>query len=703
MVEQNQIQNMFFSKDIITNLNKIVQQQTNSINSTKEEKQELVNTLVKNMKTVYKNIDTSKINNKNFESIFDQYKKHSIMETINDIKKSKASSTDMKFKRDFTSNPNQGNRVMDRPTSTKSSFEGFSNSNGYESSLDQVFKPIVDNLNDNKFNNFNSGKPKDAVSRMEDVQKSRQAEMAARNQRPPTPDFLKSQKSNPDKDSSNSRNSSFKPVGRGDKPDFTNMKSDEMNQGFQGLSNDTGGDLYSLDNFDKQLIDVDMTEDTTSFEDRLKKLQSERGNIKPITNNTAVDFTSDTFPKSDSMGNNMIPQKTKQMLQQEQLKQQQFKQDQLKQQSIQEQQRQEQQRQEQSIQEQQRQEQQYKQQSIQEQQRQEQQYKQQSIQEQQRQEQFKQQQQMPQDQVNDKFSMIKNSMKSVNIEVKEETKRLKQLEEENNMLKETIRQYNELDTIKQQIADEFEQLNNKNEIVSLKEIELAKKESEIKQLIVNYDYLFKSHQLQFEVTSKENKSNYVWNMKMIPNVMGIKLMSYSIPLPRFNVEENKNNMLKIKIGDTIHDINVKNGKYTIDELIDSINNVITKMKININVTVNSMQHITIESENDFELIETILSKDNLGFTNKYDISNKIISDRIWDLRVEDKVYLYLNNLSDIMPFGVLHFNGNSTCNFRFDKPFNMEKLEIIFKDSKGYDFNFHNLPHSLSFMVDLLN
>ena len=310
---------------------------------------------------------------------------------------------------------------------------------------------------------------------------------------------------------------------------------------------------------------------------------------------------------------------------------------------------------------------------------------------------------MPQDQVNDKFSMIKNSMKSVNIEVKEETKRLKQLEEENNMLKETIRQYNELDTIKQQIADEFEQLNNKNEIVSLKEIELAKKESEIKQLIVNYDYLFKSHQLQFEVTSKENKSNYVWNMKMIPNVMGIKLMSYSIPLPRFNVEENKNNMLKIKIGDTIHDINVKNGKYTIDELIDSINNVITKMKININVTVNSMQHITIESENDFELIETILSKDNLGFTNKYDISNKIISDRIWDLRVEDKVYLYLNNLSDIMPFGVLHFNGNSTCNFRFDKPFNMEKLEIIFKDSKGYDFNFHNLPHSLSFMVDLLN
>ena len=74
MVEQKQLQNTFFSKEVITNLNKIVQQQTNTTSSSKEEKQEVVDTLIKNMKTVYKSIDISKINNKNFDSIFDQYK-----------------------------------------------------------------------------------------------------------------------------------------------------------------------------------------------------------------------------------------------------------------------------------------------------------------------------------------------------------------------------------------------------------------------------------------------------------------------------------------------------------------------------------------------------------------------------------------------------------------------------------------------------
>ena len=30
-------------------------------------------------------------------------------------------------------------------------------------------------------------------------------------------------------------------------------------------------------------------------------------------------------------------------------------------------------------------------------------------------------------------------------------------------------------------------------------------------------------------------------------------------------------------------------------------------------------------------------------------------------------------------------------------------LEIIFKDSKGFNYNFYNLPHSLSFLVEKIN
>jgi hypothetical protein len=123
------------------------------------------------------------------------------------------------------------------------------------------------------------------------------------------------------------------------------------------------------------------------------------------------------------------------------------------------------------------------------------------------------------------------------------------------------------------------------------------------------------------------------------------------------------------------------------------------MNINISISINSAQHIIIESPEQFEIIETYLSKENLGFIT----SNSNISDRVWDLRIEDKVYLYLNNLSDTIPFGVLYFNGMTTCQFKFDKPYNLDKLEIVFKDSKGYVCNFHNLPHSLSFMVDKIN
>ena len=159
---QNELQNMFFGKETITDLNKILQQQTKTETVSKDMKQELVNILIKNMKIVYRSIDMSKINSNNFNSIFDQFKKHSIIESVNEYKSN--SNMTNKFKRDFTSNPNSGNKLMDRPQSTKyneqsmqssNSFEGYGKSTGYESTLDQAFRPIVENTEDlNKFNNY---------------------------------------------------------------------------------------------------------------------------------------------------------------------------------------------------------------------------------------------------------------------------------------------------------------------------------------------------------------------------------------------------------------------------------------------------------------------------------------------------------------------------------------------------------------------
>ena len=105
------------------------------------------------MKTVYKSINTSKINGSNINSILEQFKKHSITMSINDISKT----SDMKYQRDFKSIPNTGNKFIDRPESSKgnsftlnqqvqdverkrTTIEGYDNS--MNASLDQLFKPL---------------------------------------------------------------------------------------------------------------------------------------------------------------------------------------------------------------------------------------------------------------------------------------------------------------------------------------------------------------------------------------------------------------------------------------------------------------------------------------------------------------------------------------------------------------------------------
>jgi len=350
----DQFQNIFFSKDCISGLNKLLLQQNNLNNLNREGKQEVINILVKNMKTVYRSLDLTKINNVNFDSIFKQFREHSVKQSLSEIKQTNLlavysqSASEIKFQRDFNSNPNTGNKYLDRPESTKSftpsnlnqkvasveqkrneqrmnndMFSGFGPDMGnYESSLDQAFKPIVENITDGQqINAYSSGRTGDVNSKMEEISQMRQNEVTFRNQKPPTPDFLKPVKSNPDRqelrgsDRSSQSNQpsqhnqpSMQPpqIKKGDKPDFKNMDSNSFNQGFQGLANDSGGDLYSIDNIDKPLVEAEIVEDKTSFEDRLKRLQSERDNLKPTSQQKNINFTDENFPKAE-IGSNFIP------------------------------------------------------------------------------------------------------------------------------------------------------------------------------------------------------------------------------------------------------------------------------------------------------------------------------------------------------------------------------------------------------------
>ena len=183
-------------------------------------------------------------------------------------------------------------------------------------------------------------------------------------------------------------------------------------------------------------------------------------------------------------------------------------------------------------------------------------------------------------------------------------------------------------------------------------------------------------------------------------------MYYSLPEPKFNIEENKNNCLHIKINSDDIKIVLPTGKYNIDDLIFSINEEISKINSNIKLSLNKQQKVIISSSEESDIIDIVptqLSQYNLGFTNEIEIGNSHTSNKIWDLRIDDKVYLYLTNLSEEVPFGLLYFNGKSVSQFKFQKPFNMSNLEILFKDSNGNQYNFYDLPHNLSFIIEKLD
>ena len=148
MTENNQIQNHFFSKDTISNLNKLLLQQSSFQNLSRDGKLELINILVKHMKQVYKAMDITKINEENFSSIFDQFKKYSLIESLNEINKTNTlsnlqqSSSELKFARDFNSNPTNGNKLMERPSSTKINSNQFDQPN-YLNSTENIYNQDI--------------------------------------------------------------------------------------------------------------------------------------------------------------------------------------------------------------------------------------------------------------------------------------------------------------------------------------------------------------------------------------------------------------------------------------------------------------------------------------------------------------------------------------------------------------------------------
>jgi hypothetical protein len=744
-------QNILFSKDNISNLNKQILENFNLNNLDKDNKKKIIDILIKTMKTIYKSkLDLKRIDNKNAKGIITQFNKASITETAKELSKDEdllqiinPNSSKRKFQRDFESNPNEGNRIMDRPqaVSNKSRIENqflyppdYSKSKEPDSKFDRLFKPIVDNVNEEyKFNqyqskddNVDSGKRFDSLM----AERSNESHMG---QRPPTPDFLKPVQTSTRTQEPFKQTQSNTYTKKGGKPDFTKpIPENELSTGF--LSANDNNDLYDINNIDKPLEIMEIEEDSRPFDQRLKNLQSERGSvtIKPSAEKinfqdpnlmidadqipeyqpkTIEDIKREKEEEGRRRQNEMRKQldnsnfdERRQVINRNQNEEQRLLDQRLAEQRLSEQRLSEQRLAEQRLSEQ----------RLAEQRLSEQRLAERNLLEQQKQLElerklFELEKKKPANVIKSalKSSDTKVDMNKIQTMIKKITElddlkeKIKESKEENERLKKKLLEEKpNFDFVKKEIGTEFTKLH-------ARELEVLKKEEELKVLLKKYNYLYGLRHIQMDISPTTANSNYTFEFNKISNITGIKLMSYSVLQPRYNIEEDKNNIFSYIINDEQINIELKTGKYKIEDLLNNLTiksnllfdlNFEEKVTVKINIKEDSVDNL---KANTFEILSTPLSQEILGFINTCSNSNNYIADRTWDLRVEDKIYLFLDNIEDTMPFAVLYFNNQSPQQFRFEEPIELDKLELTFKDSKGRLFNFYGLNYSLNIQLEI--
>jgi hypothetical protein len=222
----------------------------------------------------------------------------------------------------------------------------------------------------------------------------------------------------------------------------------------------------------------------------------------------------------------------------------------------------------------------------------------------------------------------------------------------------------------------------------------------MKILMKKYQYLYGTSNIQLDISPDEPLSNFSLEFETIENIVGIKLMSYSIPEARYNIESEKNNIFQIKnITNEIIELKLNSGKYSIESLLEKLNTKSEKYKFQLNVE----QFVEINSNETFEIISTPLSREVLGFTSICKDNSKFIADKLWDLRIEEKIFLFINNLDDSTPFAILYKNNQGNNSIKFEKLIKLDKLELSFKDSNGRAFNFYGLKYNLNIQLELNN
>ena len=238
------------------------------------------------------------------------------------------------------------------------------------------------------------------------------------------------------------------------------------------------------------------------------------------------------------------------------------------------------------------------------------------------------------------------------------------------------------------MVNEVNMMKINNSILNQRENELFKKEVEIKQLLESYVNINNMKNISMNINFNEGKYNFKFDR--LDNIVNISLVNYSLPNIRYNITSN-NNILKY-INDNMKELVIPKGRYNIELLLEKLKN--NDFKLNLDFD----EKVVISSNNNIELHETNLLK-CLGF-NK--VSGKELkADRIYDLRNTSKVLLYIKNLDNDYPMGVLYNNRtNSSIESYYDN-LSLENFEIELRDENNNIYDLNNMECRLNFMLTI--
>ena len=279
----------------------------------------------------------------------------------------------------------------------------------------------------------------------------------------------------------------------------------------------------------------------------------------------------------------------------------------------------------------------------------------------------------------DDYNILSNKLNKYNEKNNEILKKINNLEENILSKLNSNNENKELDLVKKEknkVKDLMKQLVDKQKNIK-KEIDTLNNE---KKSLLNINEKI--------VTINVNKNNFIYNLSdKIHNIEKINLISYNIQKNIYNINDNNSTFFYYK--DEEKTFSIVNGYYSINNLIDELNN-------NDDNIIFKLNEITKKVEIYCDCEISIYNKENsilktLGFTkNEYLDSDNFIAENLYDLRVNNVAKIYLDNILE-KPYVI----DLDVDNYKINKEVSINNLDKIHISYNNINKNNVNLTFSI--------